>query len=62
MGNDKDVQKLIDICFEMVLTVKGSSFAKDMSRDDLANWVRENLKKMGFETEPIGLSWGVLKK
>jgi len=53
-------QKLVDICFELVFAAykceRGS-----MSREDLGKWVASQLRQCGFDTEPRGCSWGVLK-
>jgi hypothetical protein len=54
-------QKLIDICFDLVLT--HHNYPKSFSgkpQDEVAKWVSEQLKECGFYTEPIGASWGVL--
>jgi hypothetical protein len=55
-------QKLIDICFDLVLTYHNfpQSFV-GKSQDDVAKWVSEQLRGCGFDTEPVGASWGVLK-
>lgn len=63
-------QKLIDIMFE----IAQFSYQWDRSNtDEIANyynegrekhmeWVAEQLRSCGFDTQPVGMSWGVLKK
>jgi len=52
-------QKLIDIMFEIALTVKHTNL---QTNEEIASWVAKQLKECGFETEPCGSSWGILKK
>jgi hypothetical protein len=55
-------QKLVDICFEITITVaKHKSFSK-MSTEQLAEWTAKQLRDCGFDTQPVGASWGVLLK
>lgn len=64
-------QKLIDIMFQIGLMIhspcnrEGTDDAKNWfataTEEDVANWIAENLRACGFDTEPIGMSWGVLK-
>lgn len=56
-----DKQKLIDITFEVAMTITSERSLKRLNNADLAKWVREQLKACGFETSPCGASWGVLK-
>jgi hypothetical protein len=57
-------QQLVDICFTCVLTVLDpeyvEGFAK-MTQEEKAAWVARQLRSCGFDTEPVGASWGVLK-
>lgn len=57
-------QKLVDICFSSVLTVLDhehiEKFEK-MSIKERAEWVARELRACGFDTEPVGASWGALK-
>ena len=54
-------QKLVDICFEIGLTVADhSKFFKQKSKKDIAQWIANQLKQCGFSTTPMGMSWGVL--
>jgi hypothetical protein len=52
-------QKLIDICFEIALTVT-DEFTK-LSNAEKAAYVAKQLKGCGFDTVPCGASWGVLE-
>lgn len=56
-------QKLIDICFQCVLTVLDHEhielFTK-MSIAERAEWVAKQLRACGFDTQPVGASWGAL--
>jgi hypothetical protein len=56
-------QKLIDIMFE-VAQISRYHFGKmeNYDRDKHMEWVAEQLRICGFDTEPRGLSWGVLKE
>ena len=54
-------QKLVDICFEMAITLQmNQEWLKKQSREDVADWVADILKKNGFPTTPCGMCWGVL--
>lgn len=54
-------QKLIDIMFEIAMTLHGNPpWAKNMDRDQLAQWIRHQLDQCGFTTIPMGISWAVL--
>jgi hypothetical protein len=60
-GSDK--QKLVDICFECVLTVLDPEYVESftkMTQAERAEWVSKQLRACGFNTEPVGCSWGVL--
>lgn len=60
---DKNNQKLIDIIFSVALTLHGNfDEFKNMKNEEISSWVSKQLKDCGFETEPCGSSWGVLKK
>jgi hypothetical protein len=50
-------QKLIDIMFEVL------SRAREIkgTREEAAEWLAENLRQCGFDTQPIGSSWAILK-
>lgn len=54
-------QKLIDIVFEVGMTIKSSKQLQDMSNEDLAEWIRKQLSASDFNCIPVGSSWGVLQ-
>jgi hypothetical protein len=56
------MQKLIDLCFELVIKVR-PDMTKEVraERAERAEWVAKSLKECGFDTRPMGMSWGVLK-
>ena len=53
-------QKLIDICFEIGLTIKSTDKLKAMTHHELAEWIAKQLRECGYDTKPSGSSWGVL--
>jgi hypothetical protein len=53
-------QKLIDIMFQVGLTIHNHKYFKKKSNEEIAEWISEQLNNMGFKTEPCGASWGVL--
>jgi len=58
-----DEQKLVDLAFELVLTITAESHVdifKNKSNEDKAEWVADQLRKCGFDTYPCGMSWGRL--
>ena len=59
---DDRLQKLVDICFALVLTTqKVRNAMAIMTQDELMTWVSYQLKACGFPTKPRGASWGVLE-
>lgn len=57
-------QKLIDLCFSLVLhyrTYQDNGLMKAKTQEEVAEWVAYNLRECGFPTTPIGMSWGVLQ-
>lgn len=54
-------QKLVDICFQLTLTIKSHSehFA-NLSQEEVAEWTAKQLRECGFDTSPCGASWGLL--
>jgi len=52
-------QTLIDCCFDFALF--GSKYMQNKSNEEIAEWVARNLRDQGFDTEPRGMSWGILK-
>jgi hypothetical protein len=58
---ESDTQKLIDICFSLVLTsTKNFSFITK-SDEVKAEWAAKQLRLCGFDTKPVGCSWGILQ-
>ena len=57
-----DKQKLIDIMFEVGITIHSHNWFEDKTNEDVANWIIEKLDKCGFKTVPMGISWAVLKE
>ena len=62
MKEKSNEQKLVDICFLIALTMKGNKKLNEMSNEELAEWVAGQLRGCGFDTEPVGCSWGILKE
>lgn len=54
-------QELIDFIFAMGLTIHNSQFFKNKTNEEVAIWIAEQLRQIGYDTEPIGSSWGFLK-
>jgi len=58
-------QKLIDACFQLVLTSHRPEYNKhfqSLSMERKAAWVAGQLRELGFDTAPCGASWGVLNE
>ena len=53
-------QNLIDLMFEMVLVATNDPIFCKRPRGERMAWVANNLRDSGFDTHPIGMSWGVL--
>ena len=53
-------QKLIDLMFEMVLVATNDPVFCKRPRGERMAWVANNLRSMGYDTHPIGSSWGVI--
>lgn len=58
MGEEK--QKLIDLMFQMVLVTTNDPVFCKRPRGERMAWVANNLRSMGYDTHPIGSSWGVI--
>ena len=62
-------QKLIDLVFE-IAQISARSYSSVKSPDDYTKhhreshmlWVARQLRNNGFDTVPVGMSWGVLKQ
>jgi hypothetical protein len=55
-------QTLIDIIFQMGMTIKNDPAFDEMSNEELASWISIQLEGCGFPTTPCGASWGVLER
>jgi len=62
MAKRSNEQKLIDIMFEVGFVTRSSPVLQAMDREQYAEWIADQLRIHGFYTQPMGLSWGVLKK
>lgn len=58
MGEEK--QKLIDLMFQMVLVTTNDPVFCKRPRGERMAWVANNLRSIGYDTHPIGSSWGVI--
>lgn len=56
---DKE-QKLIDLMFSMVMASTNDPVFCKRPRGERMAWVANNLRSMGWDTHPVGMSWGVL--
>lgn len=54
-------QILIDTMFSIAMLMQ-SGRAKFTTQTECAEWVARQLRLVGFNTEPVGVSWGVLKR
>jgi hypothetical protein len=59
-GKTNNEQQLIDIMFQVALTMKNNPWFLDKSKEEVAEWLQGQLKECGFETEARGASWAVL--
>lgn len=57
---DKHHQELIDIMFEVAITMHNNVWFIGKSQEEVAEWLRGQLKECGYETEPCGASWAIL--
>ena len=58
-----NTQKLVDIAFEIALTMKQNiHWVEKSSDEEIAQWVSKQLSKCGYQTIPLGASHGILKK
>jgi len=55
-------QDLIDIVFDVGLMVRSHPSFRYKTEKDTAEWIASQLRQCGFDTQPMGSSWGVLKK
>ena len=52
-------QQLVDIMYQIAMT--SAQYLHGKSNEEIAEWVSKQLRDCGFDTEPCGASWGVLK-
>jgi len=48
--------------FEIALMIHNHPYFQDKNNEKICEWIRDQLKQCGFETTPLGSSWGVLKE
>ena len=56
-------QKLVDIMFSIVMMIHDPKYRDNfmkMNREEIAEYVAEQLRGCGFDTQPCGISWGLL--
>jgi hypothetical protein len=58
--NEEEKQKLINLMFEMVMVTTNDAVFCKRPRGERMSWVANNLRELGYDTHPIGMSWGVL--
>ena len=61
------LQKLVDITFSIGLTIREQMDKKRVARtfksqEETAAWIADQLRGCGFDTIPLGASWGHLKE
>lgn len=56
----KSQQELIDLMFNMVISSTNDVEFCKKPRGERMAWVANNLRSMGWDTHPIGMSWGVI--
>lgn len=61
-SSSNEQQFLVDIVFQVGLTIASNPALNAMSQEAIAAWIAQQLKDCGFPTTPIGASWGVLVK
>ena len=57
---DKKAQKLVDLCFDIALTMSDDRYLREKDTEFKAKWIAQKLRECGFKTHPQGASWGVL--
>jgi hypothetical protein len=58
-NNRKREQQLVDAIFEIAVRMQMGEI-KPLSREAAAEYVASQLRALGFDTSPLGMSWGVL--
>ncbi len=59
--NNAERQKLIDITFQIASATKLEKSIRDLPHEQYMEWVAKQLRLCGYDTTPVGASWGVLK-
>ena len=54
-------QMLVDIMFQVGLTIAREPYFKDLQQEKIAAWIAEQLAACGVKTIPLGASWGVIR-
>lgn len=55
-----EIQELIDLMFQMVLAATDDPVFCKKPRGERMAWVANKLRIMGYDTHPVGSSWGVI--
>jgi hypothetical protein len=53
-------QTLVNVIFEVTIRMQQGSL-EFTSREQAVAYVADQLRKLGFDTYPCGISWGVLR-
>lgn len=55
-------QKELDLVYNITILIYENEWfkAKERTRDEVQEWVREQLEKAGILSWPVGMSWGML--
>ena len=56
----EEKQKLIDLMFSMVMAATSDEVFCKRPRGERMAWVANNLRDLGYDTHPVGMSWGAL--
>lgn len=57
---EEERQKLINLMFQMVLVTTNDPVFCKRPRGERMAWVANNLRALGYDTHPIGSSWGTI--
>ena len=55
-------QRLIDIMYDIGLTIHSNNWFKNKNKGEVAGWISEKLNNCGFIVKPCGASGGVLRR
>jgi hypothetical protein len=56
----REMQRLMDVWFSIMATRHSSPYLEKASLATVQIWAAEQLRNCGWDTKPMGLSWGVL--